>query len=184
MNNDTYIKLVEALGIMAATPFFNDIYEYTKKKFVSNFKAFIQKLDPDKINEPNFDLLSKCLSYFSVTEQELIETYASIINNSTSNDNNDKLLSYFEILSKLTLSDLRVLKSLYNSQNLKISDTCPFETLLSLSKLTTYSLIRKDVMFIIDSSGNQFTQYWITSIGMDFYKLCNNTSISNNILDK
>lgn len=149
-----------------------DIYTKVKSHINKNCETFIKNIDPDKLEHVDDDFLTRCIAYINVSQEDLVEVYSRIVNNTFSNPNKDKILSYFDILSKLTLHDLKILDDFYLNEKIEVTDiNSSVEFSISINKLSSYFLIKRNNIRWKDFDGSLKGIYVITNVGKDFYQL-------------
>lgn len=170
MDNEVVKELLDIVKVGAASKAGELLYISMHNKV----KTFINNLRKKHLDEIDLDILTSCLSNLQISQKELSKTYSYIINNISSNDKKDKILSYFNTLSQLTLSDIQFLKRLYPKASIEIDENTILEDRISVVTLSKFHLIRLENIRTRQFDGGIHGCYILSDIGKDFMKHCTN----------
>lgn len=164
-------------------PEFKFLMEYGATKMMdfslNKIAIFYSNLNHKSKNTMNIDkdIIQRCLYNVNLSQEELSHIYAYIINNVESNSSKDTILTYFNILSQLTLSDVEFLERLNAETHIEITKDTWLKNKLSVTILSKFNLIRRDGVRYKDMDGDINGRYIISDIGKDFMKYCTNNNI-------
>lgn len=130
-------------------------YSYALQEFEKELKEKINKIPENKLVEPDIQLIAKTLesAKYCVEKEDLREMFSNLISKSLSSDTNQYVHPiYINIISQLSSSDAKIIKTIYGMgqkvyRNISASETEDdvYQLLLSISVLEYSGLIESDI---------------------------------------